>query len=118
MPRREPPREAGCRGTAPMAMQMAGASAATNANDDRPQIVSPLRAVTYTTRLSQPVPISLRAEGGAGQQFWFSNEALLGEVKAGESLDWSPPRAGRYTLRVVDEAGRTDSRDLAVEVVP
>lgn len=104
MPRREPPREAECQRQA--------------ANADAPQIVSPLRAVTYTARLSQPVPLSLRAEGGSGRQFWFSNEALLGEVKAGESLAWSPPRAGRYTLRVVDESGRSDSRDLAVEVVP
>jgi penicillin-binding protein 1C len=106
MPRREPPREAECSG------QMR------SADGDAPQIVSPLRAVTYTARLSQPAPLSLRAEGGSGRQFWFSNEALLGEVKAGESLSWSPPSAGHYTLRVVDESGRADARDLAVEVVP
>ena len=36
----------------------------------------------------------------------------------GEALAWNPPRAGRYVVRVVDEAGRADSRDVSVEVVP
>ena len=68
------------------------------------------------------VPISLRAEGNSGADrgklFWFSNDAFLGAAKAGESLAWNPPRAGRYVLRVVDEEGRADSRDVAVEIVP
>jgi len=106
MPRREPPREAECSGRNVVA------------DGDAPQIVSPLRAVTYTARLSQPVPLTLRAEGGAGRQYWFSNEALLGEVNAGDSLSWNPPSAGRYKLRVVDESGRSDTRELAVEAVP
>ena len=83
-----------------------------------PQIVSPLRAVTYTARLSKPVPISLRAEGVRGKQFWFSNESFIGESNAGEGLAWNPPTAGRYVLRVVDESGLSDSRDLRVEVIP
>ena len=87
-----------------------------------PQIVSPLKAVTYTTRLSKPAPISLRAESNnsgenRGKLYWFSNDAFLGEATAGETLAWNPPRAGRYVLRVVDEAGRADSRDIAVEMV-
>ena len=61
---------------------------------------SPLRAVTYTTRLSKPVPISLRAEGVRGRQFWFSNEAFIGEASAGETINWQPPKAGRFVLRV------------------
>ena len=103
MPRREAPRPPQC------------------GNDARvsdPQIVSPLRAVTYTTRISNPVAISLRAEGNRGKLFWFSNDAFIGDANAGEALAWNPPRAGRYLLRVVDEAGRADSRDVAVEVVP
>ena len=101
-----------------------------------PQIVSPLRAVTYTMRLSKPAPILLRAEGAGGaggavgagsggsighsqsKQFWFSNEAFIGEAKTGESLPWQPPKAGHYLLRVVDEAGLADSRDINVEIVP
>ncbi|MBL8514849.1 MAG: penicillin-binding protein 1C, partial [Betaproteobacteria bacterium] len=93
------------------------AAADTNA---APQIVSPLRAVTYTARLSHPTPIPLKAEGaqGGGKQFWFADESFLGETQAGESLQWLPPKAGRFTLRVVDAAGRADSRELSVDVVP
>ncbi len=114
MPRREAPRLPDC----------ARGSADNNIAGD-PQIVSPLRAVTYTSRLSNMVPISLRAEassgnsgGNHGKLFWFSNDAFVGEAKAGEALAWNPPRAGRYVVRVVDEAGRADSRDVSVEVVP
>ena len=111
MPRREAPRLPDCART----------SADNNIAGD-PQIVSPLRAVTYTSRLSNMVPISLRAEGNSGSNrgklFWFSNDAFVGESKAGEALAWNPPRAGRYVVRVVDEAGRADSRDVSVEVVP
>ena len=111
MPRRDAPRLPKC---------MRGSAA--DIASSEPQIVSPLRAVTYTSRLSAMVPIALRAEGNGGSNrgklFWFSNDAFLGTAKAGESLAWSPPRAGRYVLRVVDEEGRADSRDVAVEIVP
>jgi penicillin-binding protein 1C len=111
MPRREAPRLPDC----------ARGGVDNNIAGD-PQIVSPLRAVTYTSRLSNMVPISLRAEGNSGgnrgKLFWFSNDAFVGEARAGEALAWNPPRAGRYVVRVVDEAGRADSRDVSVEVVP
>ncbi len=107
MPRRDAPRVPDCEGRK------------TDRSSGRePQIVSPLRAVTYTTRLSKPVPITLRAEGVRGKQFWFSNEAFIGEASAGEALNWQPPKAGRFVLRVVDEAGLADSRDISVEVLP
>ena len=112
MPRREAPRLPDCVRSAAGSSQSA----------DEPQIVSPLRAVTYTSRLSQMLPISLRAEGSGGgnrsKLFWFSNDAFVGEASAGETLAWNPPHAGRFVLRVVDEAGRADSREVAVEVVP
>jgi penicillin-binding protein 1C len=104
MPRRLPPKAANCgRVEQPI---------------DAPQIVSPLRSVTYTTRIANPVPITLRADGGTGTHFWFANEALIGETKAGEPLVWLPPHAGIFTMRVVDEAGTGDSRDVQVAVVP
>ncbi len=106
MPRRDAPRQADCAGN-----KRAG-------NSGEPQIVSPLRAVTYTTRISNPVAISLKAEGHRGKLYWFANEAFLGHANAGEGLAWQPPRAGRFVLRAVDEAGQADSRDINVEVVP
>jgi penicillin-binding protein 1C len=107
MPRRDAPRVPDCEGRK-----------LDRSEGREPQIVSPLRAVTYTTRLSKLVPITLRAEGVRGKQFWFSNEAYIGEAAAGDAINWNPPKAGRFVLRVVDEAGLADSRDISVEVVP
>ena len=39
-------------------------------------------------------------------------------VQPGEAVSWLPPQARRYTLRVVDDLGRADARDLWVEEAP
>jgi penicillin-binding protein 1C len=119
MPRRAAPEAPNCDGASNASHSKPQLRTASD-NTSAPQIVSPLRAVTYTARLSHPTPIPLKAEGahGRGKQFWFADESYLGETQAGESLQWLPPKAGRFTLRVVDAAGRADSRELAVEVVP
>jgi penicillin-binding protein 1C len=106
MPRRTPPAAPDCAGKMPAAPQ------------SEVQIVSPLRGVIYTLRLSNPVPVSLRADGSSGKQYWFANESFIGESAAGVALSWQPPKAGRYLLRVVDENGASDSRDLSLEVQP
>ena len=56
MPRREPPRAPDCSGT-------------TLANEtDAPQIVSPLRGVTYSVRLSKPTPVALARRAHAARR--------------------------------------------------
>lgn len=103
MPRHEPPRLPDC----------------STADNDSPQIVSPLRGVTYTMRLSKPVPIALRAERSrGGEVFWFANQGFVGRAGAGESLAWNPAQAGRYVLRAVGDAGGSDARSIDVEFVP
>ena len=108
MPRREPPAASPC--------DRPGAAA----DEDAPRITSPLRGAVYTLRISRPAAVDLRAtcSGCAGRLFWFVNRGLLGQTSSGESLTWSPPAAGRYTLRVVDAAGRSDAREVSVEFVP
>lgn len=104
MPRRQPPVLPDC---------------ADAVDADAPQIVSPLRGVTYTQRLSRPEPIALRANRGAGGTvFWFDDQAYLGRADAGSGLVWSPARAGRHVLRAVDERGRADAREVVVEFMP
>ena len=106
LPRREPPPETLCgRGGAP-------------ADTTGLQITSPSRGAVYTIRLSQPTAIDLRATDAARTLFWFADQGFLGRTGAGESLAWHPSRAGRYTLRVLDEAGGADARDVSIEVVP
>jgi len=33
-------------------------------------------------------------------------------------LSWTPPLTGRYTVRVVDDTGQSDTRDVTVDLVP
>lgn len=106
MPRREPPRMPDC------------ALLAQAEDNDAPAIVSPLRGVSYTLRLSQPTPIALRANAGSKTQFWFADGGLVGQTSSGTALAWLPPKAGRYRLRVIDESGAADARDVQVDVVP
>ena len=90
-----------------------------DAEEERPQITSPLRAVTYTLKTSRPEPLRLAANraAGAGAAHWFAGNAYLGRAAPGESLAWQPDRSGRYLLRVVDEAGRADAREVKVEFI-
>lgn len=105
LPRRPPPAMPAC---------------ATSMDDERsaPRILTPHKGLTYTLRLSQPVPLALNANSASGKQYWFADQTFIGETLAGQALAWLPPRADRYTLRVLDESGRADRRELHVEVVP
>jgi penicillin-binding protein 1C len=111
MPRREPPFLPDCGEATPNT---------TGFEADAPQIVSPLRAVTYTLRLSKPENIALRANraSGAGKVFWFADRGFVAAAQAGEAVSWMPEHAGRYILRAVDETGRADSREIEIEFVP
>jgi len=108
IPRRQPPRLPDC------------VARGESESGDGPRIVSPLRGVTYTLRLGKRTTIALRAHAtGAGAKiFWFDGNSLIGNVASGEALPWSPTSAGRHLLRAVDEVGRTDTRELVVEVLP
>lgn len=102
MPRRQPPPLPDC------GLDPAG---------DGPTIASPTDGATYTVRLSQPVPLALRANALSSSTalYWSANGGLLGKSRAGEALAWTPAQPGHYVLRVVDGAGRSDSREVQVE---
>lgn len=87
---------------------------------DGPRIVSPLRGVVYTLRLSRPTAMALQAHatGSRARIFWLDGDSLIGSVPSGEVLPWSPGSAGRHLLRAVDEGGRADVREVVVEVLP
>ncbi len=94
------------------------ANATATAADGAPHIVLPLRGVVHMQRVQQPQPIQLRAESATGTVLhWFAQDTLLGQSRPGETLSWTAPQAGRYTLRVVDAQGRSQTRELTVELV-
>lgn len=107
MPRRQAPALPNCSPTSDIA-------------DDGPVIASPTVASTYTLRLSKRSPIALRANSTSPQStlFWFANNGLIGKSLASDSLGWVPVVPGRYQLRVIDEKGRSDQREVEIEFVP
>jgi penicillin-binding protein 1C len=104
MPRRVPPAVVHCGATA---------------NDDGPQIVSPLRGASYVLRLMHSPTLTLRANAGRqGPLYWFADSAYLGTMSPGKDLVWQPPAAGRYALSAVDAQGVADTREVSVEFAP
>ena len=107
MPRRQAPAPLDC-------------ATATDTGDDAPAIVAPNKSTIYTVRLSKPVPLALRANALAAHDtlYWFANGGLIGKGRPGEALGWLPAAPGRIQLRVVDQQGNFDSREVEVEFVP
>ena len=113
-------REAGMpRRVAPPAAECGGEAGGSDESQG-PRIVSPVRGLVYTVRLSRSAPLSLRADAAAGTLavYWFAGNAYLGRAAFGESLAWLPPQAGRYSLRAVDDRGIADTRELQVDFLP
>lgn len=86
-----------------------------------PRITSPLAGVTYTLRPSHvdasTVALQAVTDGDAAEVFWFADQAFVGRSPRGATLFWKPASAGRYTVRAVDDLGRSDARAVAVEVL-
>jgi penicillin-binding protein 1C len=87
-----------------------------------PAISAPVRGAAYVMRASQPerngVPLAATAEGGVNTLYWFANDSFVTAGRPGIALPWKPAQPGRYLLRVVDEHGRADSREVVVTAAP
>ncbi|MDR6642316.1 penicillin-binding protein 1C [Luteibacter sp. 1214] len=88
---------------------------------DPPRITSPLKGSTYQIRVSrlgtERVAFTATADGASRMLYWFVDDAYLGSVPSGQSLMWAPDRTGRFLVRVVDDRGRTDARELGIGAV-
>jgi penicillin-binding protein 1C len=86
------------------------------ATGDPPEIVSPVRGVTYVARLTGGeafVPLMATADADVRKISWFLGGQMLGESDPREPYLW-PAAAGDYVVRAVDDHGRSTSRNLAV----
>jgi penicillin-binding protein 1C len=83
-----------------------------------PRITSPLGGVTYNLR-SGADTLALQAvtDGDAALVYWFVDEAFVGRAARGTTLFWRPEAGGRFTVRAVDDLGRSDARPVAVEAL-
>jgi penicillin-binding protein 1C len=108
MPRRTPPPLPDCQGGG----QPPG---------DPPRITSPLKGSTYQLRVSrlgsEKIGFTATTDASVRKLYWFVDDAYIGSVPAGQVLMWTPERTGRFLVRVVDDRGATDSRELGIGAV-
>ncbi len=60
------------------------------------------------------IAFNATADASAHALYWFVNDAFVGRSAPGDALFWQPRTAGSYTVRVVDDHGRSDQRPLGV----
>lgn len=108
IPRRTPPQNSQC----PNAGEPDGAA---------PAITSPLRGSAYVLRLTQQdrqrIAFNATADADTRALYWFVDNAYVGRSAPGEALYWSPPAAGGFRVRAVDDHGRSDERLLDVRLI-
>lgn len=91
-----------------------------NANQGlSPQITSPQTHLSYITSAlsSQPslIPFTAVTDADVTTLYWFINETFLGKTKRDQPLLWKL-KPGTYTVRVADDHGRTDAREIIIKV--
>lgn len=90
-----------------------------NTTGVKPAISSPYEHVNYyiraeqTLHQSQEIPLTAITDADVRDVYWFANEEFLGKTKAQKPLFWKM-RPGAYKLRVIDDHGRADVRQLNV----
>ena len=108
MPRRTPPPLPDCQGGG----QPPG---------DPPRITSPLKGSTYQVRVSrfgtEKIALAATTDAGVRTLYWFVDDAYVGSVPGGQVLMWTPERTGRFLVRVVDDRGSSDARELGIGAV-
>lgn len=84
-----------------------------------PIITSPQAGVVYSFRTRKSdgsrIPLTAVTDADAKSLYWFLNQNYVGRSKSGEPFFISP-RAGEYVVRVVDDRGRSDLRDISIQV--
>lgn len=108
MPRRTPPAPVDC-------------NAATGAQGNGPMITSPLRGVRYELRAkaaeAQSITLAAAADGGVRDLYWFAGSSFIGHSKNGHALTWHSPTPGKHLIRVIDDHGQVDAREVQIELL-
>lgn len=91
----------------------------TGNNGLSPQITSPQAGLSYVIRanstLSNTIPLTAVTDAGVEYVYWFINETFIAKIKAGEPYLWQA-KPGKFVIRVVDEHGLSDARDIKIEM--
>lgn len=82
-----------------------------------PQITSPRLQLSYVVRandMSQTqIPLTATADADVSSLHWFINDSYLTKTQRDQAFMWHP-RPGKFIVRVVDDHGRSDARDVVI----
>ena len=88
-------------------------------NGISPQISSPQAGISYIVRAStstnSKIPLTAVTDAGVEHLYWFINETFIAKTTSDESYLWQA-KPGKFTIRVVDDRGLSDARDINVQV--
>lgn len=81
-----------------------------------PRIVSPAENVRYHLHDTSDNRLPLKAsfDGSTHHAFWFVDDIPAGQAGIEQTLYW-PLKTGRHIVRVIDDNGNADSREITVE---
>ncbi len=82
-----------------------------------PQITSPQSGISYIVRANSKsndkIPLSAVTDAGIARLYWFINETFVAETKPDQPFLWRA-KPGKFVVRVVDDHGLSDARDINV----
>ncbi len=88
-------------------------------NGVNPQISSPQQGISYVIRINSTstntIPLTAVSDAGVAHLYWFINETFIAKTSSDESYLWEA-KPGKFTIRVVDDRGLSDARDINIEV--
>jgi penicillin-binding protein 1C len=84
-----------------------------------PEITSPRAQLSYILPASAPdktwIPLTAIADADVTSLNWFMNETYLGKTRRDQPFLWHA-KPGKFVVRVVDDHGRSDARDLEIQM--
>lgn len=91
---------------------------ATNTSNS-PQITSPQSGISYIVRANSSttnkIPLTAVTDAGVAHLYWFINESFIAKTPPDESFLWQA-KPGKFTIRVVDDHGMSDAKDLNIQL--
>ena len=81
-----------------------------------PRITSPRTQLSYQYRPDkiEKIPFMAVTDSDVQKLYWFVDETFIGTSKQGKTFFWRL-KPGHYTVRVIDDQGRGDARELTVK---
>lgn len=84
-----------------------------------PQITSPRLQLSYIVRANMQnntqIPLTATADADVNTLYWFINETYLAKTKRDQIFFWHA-KPGKFVIRVVDDHGRADARDINIKI--